>query len=175
MNAFRLVAVAIVAVVVSTDSASAATVERPGSWVVGSIDPPSYLAAPSDRWAMRTGDSVARLGSFRFSALGLAGAFSPWVGTGAFAGARADRAIGGFLVDVPLGGFRFTGSLGAVGRAAANDASAWSLSTRLELGYEFDGRSRLSLGVTRSNDDRPRVDDRGGDSVTLRYSIPIGF
>jgi len=176
MNALRLFGVAIVMVAFSTGSASAAPVERSVPWVVGSINPPSYLAAPSDRWATRVGDSVARLGAFRFSAPGLGGvAVSPWIGTGASLGARADRAVGGFLVDVPLGDFRFTGSLGAVGHSASGDASSWSLATRLELGYEFDSRSRLSLGVVRSNDDRPRVDDRGGDSVTLRYSIPIGF
>lgn len=177
MNARRLVAVAIVMVASGMGAAVAAPVERSGPWVVGSIDPPSYLSAPSDRWAARSGDSIARLGAVSLSALGAPGAtISPWVGTGAQRGARSDRSIGGLSVDFPVGDFRFSGGVGAEGRGGVlGDAASWSLSTRLEIGYEFDGRSRLTLGVARSSDDRSRGEDRGGDSVTLRYSIPLGF
>lgn len=176
MNAFRPCAVAIVAVAISAGTVFAAPVERTDPWVVGSLNPPSYLVASSDRWATRVGDSAARLGVFRFTGPDVGATLSPWIGTGAAFGARTDRSIGGLLVDVPVGDFRFTGSMGAVGRSTApGDASTWSLSTRLELGYEFDGRSRLSLGINRLSEDRSRADDRNGDSVTLRYSIPIGF
>lgn len=99
----------------------------------------------------------------------------PWVGS-----ERAPdgtmQGVGGVLMDVPIGAFTFTPSVGAgyVSRSVRDSSGAMEVRSQLELGYEFENKARVSLGfshITGAGQTVGRPDD---DVVGFTYRMPIG-
>lgn len=108
------------------------------------------------------------------SSLGEGVTLRSWAAGSEISGAASGG--GGLLLDVPLGGFTFTPSFGAVrGESlSVNGAAATALRSQLEIGYNFDNASRLSFGYSRLSGlggDTGRLD---GDVVSLSYRLPFG-
>ena len=83
---------------------------------------------------------------------------------------------GGLLLDVPVGGFTFTPSFGAVrGESlSVNGGVSTALRSQLEIGYRFDDASRLSFGYSKLSGiggDSGRLE---GDVLSLSYRLPFG-
>ncbi len=102
----------------------------------------------------------------------------PWLGTERTA-SRNSFNVGGILVDVPLGSFVFTPSIGG-GRYSENfgrdQNSAYQLRSSLELGYRFDNQSRFSLDYSRTTTTAQTVGGPvGGSALSFTYRAPTGW
>lgn len=141
-------------------------------WTIGALafggDDAAPLAASSLHDKRRSGPGLA------LSSLGEGVALRSWA-AGTEPGGRVG-AGGGLLLDVPVGGFTFTPSFGAVrGESLSlNGGVSTALRSQLEVGYRFDNESRLSFGYSRLSalsGDAGRAD---GDVVSLSYRLPFG-
>jgi len=101
----------------------------------------------------------------------------PWIG----GEATSDGALygaGGFLVDIPLGSFVFTPSVGAGLFSEGGGKELGSIiefRTQLEVGYEFDNKSRV--GVTYSHISNAGISDTnpGTNLIVVYYHIPVDW
>lgn len=141
-----------------------------GGWSIGSLDPQA-----ADWQSARFSDE-----KFRLPGLTIASGWAslrPWIG---FSASRYDASlhgISGFLIDLPVGGFRFTPSIGAgfTGRSTPDAVPALELRSQFEVGYEFGDRSRLTLGFSRSSgNDDSHWSLPSEDAFALRYRLPFG-
>lgn len=155
-------------------------------WRVGGL---AYSLGETSELKVSNLHNKVRIGSSLTPKFDL-GDVRPWVslvGNGAgnsgpansFANSRNSDSIfgiGGILIDVPLGSFTFTPSIGA-GRmpsALHDNGDRVEFRSQLELGYQFDNNARFSFGYS-------RIDPRGGDSGSnsdnifgLYYRLPLG-
>lgn len=98
----------------------------------------------------------------------------PWVG----AEATSDGALygaGGILIDIPVGSFVFTPSLGAGLYSEGGGKELGSIiefRSQLEVGYEFDNNSRF--GVTYSHISNAGISETnpGTNLIVVYYHIP---
>lgn len=151
---------------------AAPTVLALSGWTIGGLafggGESAPLAATSLHDKQRSGPGLA------LSSLGEGVALRSWA-AGAEPGGRVGSG-GGLLLDVPVGGFTFTPSFGAV-RAESlslNGGASTALRSQLEVGYRFDNESRLSFGYSRlsnMNGDSARLDS---DVLSLSYRLPFG-
>ncbi|WP_109110089.1 hypothetical protein [Azospirillum sp. TSO35-2] len=86
--------------------------------------------------------------------------------------------MGGVLIDVPLGSFVFTPSFGAgaLPGARREGAPTTEFRSQLELGYEFDNKSRFSMGYSRIVNDASSSDPAAGPNNVFGfyYRLPFG-
>lgn len=150
---------------------TAPTVLALSGWTIGGLafggGESAPLAATSLHDKQRSGPGLA------LSSLGEGVALRSWA-AGTEPGGRTGG--GGLLLDVPVGGFTFTPSFGAVrGESlSVNGGVSTALRSQLEVGYNFDNASRLSFGYSRLstlNGDSGRSDR---DVVSLSYRLPFG-
>lgn len=144
-------------------------------WRLGSLA--FSKAVPTDR-SERIGDlhQKYRLGAAPLPGLEPYAALKPWVaGTSQPDGSITSR--GGVLLDVPLGSFTFTPSVGAgyVSNSPHDTRSALEFRSQVELGYQFENRSQVTLGYSRiaggtTSDSRVDVNT----VVGFTYRLPFG-
>lgn len=167
-NGLALVSVAIV---MGMAPVPVAAEMRDESWTIGSLSSaiPPLASTNLDRSNLPRllGDKL-RIGSIAVPVFGDGIVAHPWLSQ------SPRNTLTGILVDLPLGGFRLTPSIGAgyVDHSAA--ASRLEIRSQLELGYEFDNRSRFTLGVSRTSDDRSRSGGPNNDVFGFYYRLPIG-
>lgn len=156
----------------AAQSGAAPTGWELSGWTIGGLafsdGESAPLAATSLHEKQRSGPGLA------LSSLGEGVALRSWA-AGTEPGGRVGGG-GGLLLDVPVGGFTFTPSFGAVrGESlSVNGGAATALRSQLEVGYSFDNASRLSFGYSRLsnlNGDSGRSDR---DVVSLSYRLPFG-
>lgn len=103
--------------------------------------------------------------------------FKPWVG----AEATSDGALygaGGILIDIPVGSFVFTPSLG-VGLFSEGGGkelgSVIEFRSQLEVGYEFENNSRF--GVTYSHISNAGISETnpGANLIVVYYHVPVDW
>lgn len=86
--------------------------------------------------------------------------------------------MGGVLIDVPLGSFVFTPSVGAgtLPTVRREGGPGTEFRSQLELGYEFDNKSRFSLGYSRIVNDAAAGDPAAGTNNVFGfyYRLPFG-
>ncbi|MFP5511822.1 MAG: hypothetical protein ACLGJC_01880 [Alphaproteobacteria bacterium] len=119
-----------------------------------------------------TGSSLTPRGAVTGLAGGLAG-----TGSGGVSGGLAGI-MGGVLIDVPLGSFVFTPSVGAgtLPTVRREGAPTTEFRSQLELGYQFDNNSRFSLGYSRIVNDAAAGDPAAGTNNVFGfyYRLPFG-
>ncbi|ANC92810.1 hypothetical protein A6A40_13520 [Azospirillum humicireducens] len=119
-----------------------------------------------------TGSSLTPRGAVTGLAGGLTGTGSAGV-SGGLAGI-----MGGVLIDVPLGSFVFTPSVGAgtLPTVRREGAPTTEFRSQLELGYQFDNKSRFSLGYSRIVNDAAAGDPAAGTNNVFGfyYRLPFG-
>ena len=119
-----------------------------------------------------TGSSLTPRGAVTGLAGGLPGTGSAGV-SGGLAGI-----MGGVLIDVPLGSFVFTPSVGAgtLPTVRRDGAPTTEFRSQLELGYQFDNNSRFSLGYSRIVNDAAAGDPASGTNNVFGfyYRLPFG-
>lgn len=142
-------------------------------WTIGGLafgdgEAAAALAATSLHEKQRSGPGLA------LSSLGEGVALRSWA-AGSEPGGRVG-AGGGLLLDVPVGGFTFTPSFGAVrGESlSVNGGVATALRSQLEVGYSFDNASRLSFGYSRLSNLNGESGRSDRDVVSLSYRLPFG-
>lgn len=137
-------------------------------WTVGS------LAVPRVQSPALAGFGSEKLRLFSLSLPGLAGVATlrSWVSAPPSGNAAPSS---GFLIDIPLGSsFSFTPSIGAgVTNRPFSGTPSLEVRSQLELGYQFDNRSRFSVGISRSSGDRGRAE--GDDVFAFYYRLPLGW
>ncbi len=120
-------------------------------------------------------DDKMRFGGAALSGFGIDALARPWAG--AMSGVDGElQGMSGVLIDVPFGAFVFTPSIGAgvVAQGALDNEPAVALRSQVELGYEFENRSRFTLGYTRTTS-LGVSESRSADNVFgLYYHLPIG-
>ncbi len=87
--------------------------------------------------------------------------------------------VGGILVDVPLGNFVFTPSIGG-GRYSENfgrdQSSSYQLRSTLELGYRMEDQSRFSLDYSHTTATSQTVGGPvSGTAVSFTYRTPTSW
>ena len=127
-----------------------------------------------------TGSSLTPRGAVTGLTGGLSGGLgSGLAGTGS-AGISSGLAgiMGGVLIDVPLGSFVFTPSVGAgtLPTVRREGAPTTEFRSQLELGYQFDNNSRFSLGYSRIINDAASGDPSAGANNVFGfyYRLPFG-
>lgn len=84
---------------------------------------------------------------------------------------------GGVLIDVPVGSFTFTPSIGAgyVANSPRENRGTVEFRSQVELGYQFENRSRVTLGYSRITGG-PNADNRSepNNVVGFSYRLPFG-
>lgn len=119
-----------------------------------------------------TGSSLTPRGAVTGLTGGLPGSGSAGV-SGGLAGI-----MGGVLIDVPLGSFVFTPSVGAgtLPTVRREGAPTTEFRSQLELGYQFDNNSRFSLGYSRIVNDAAAGDPAAGTNNVFGfyYRLPFG-
>lgn len=156
------------------DEASSAVDSVP-NWRLGSLA--FSNAVPTDR-SESIGDlhQKYRLGAAPLPGLEPYAALRPWVaGNTQPDGTMTSR--GGVLIDVPVGSFTFTPSVGAgyVTNSPRETRGAVEFRSQLELGYQFENRSRVTLGYSRITGG-PAADSRNepNNVVGFTYRMPFG-
>ncbi len=177
-------------VVLAVGPATAQTVtgDRIGTWTVGGL---AYVVqAPPDN-SLSGLNSKMRLGSSSLvPQIEPYASLRPWIGPGSQGlgaqglGGAARGTIpgaglmGGVLVDVPFGSFVFTPSFGAgtLPRAPRDGGTVTEFRSQLEVGYEFDNKSRFSLGYSRiATDGNPTDPAMATNNVFgFYYRLPFG-
>lgn len=153
-----------------------ATTDRIGGWTVGALafgsTPYTNTEAPE-----RVSDLYDKVriggGSQVPGTAGLA-TVRPWVSLDQAGGERRMQGMSGVLIDVPFGSFTFTPSLGAgyLGRSALDGAPALEFRSQVELGYEFENKSRFTIGYSRIT--TPEENGRDPNNVFgLHYRLPF--
>ena len=145
------------------------------NWRLGSLA--FSNAVPTDR-SERIGDlhQKYRLGAAPLPGLEPYAALKPWVaGNTQPDGTMTSR--GGVLIDVPMGSFTFTPSVGAgyVSNSPRETRAAVEFRSQVELGYQFENRSRVTLGYSRITGGAA-ADSRTDTNnvVGFTYRLPFG-
>ncbi|MBP2303275.1 hypothetical protein [Azospirillum picis] len=164
---------------------------RLGDWAVGGL---AYGVQQQPDNSLGILNSKLRLGGSLVPQLEPYAAIRPWIGpsTGSsltptdaipgLAGGALSTGLtgmmGGVLIDVPLGSFIFTPSVGAgsLPSARREGAPTTEFRSQLELGYEFDNKSRFSMGYSRIVNDAAAGDPAAGTNNVfgLYYRLPFG-
>ncbi len=185
-----LVAVAFTILGAGAGSARAESIDadgRFGNWAVGGL---AYSLQPPAESNLTILNSKMRIGSSLIPQAEPYVTIQPWIGpasgssvtprgavTGLGAGLTGGLS-GGVLVDVPLGSFVFTPSFGAgtLPTARREGAPTTEFRSQLELGYEFDNKSRFSLGYSRIVNDAAAGDPAAGTNNVFGfyYRLPFG-
>lgn len=174
------IAIAVVALGLSAigparaDEAPAAVDSVP-NWRLGSLA--FSNAVPTDR-SERIGDlhQKYRLGAAPLPGLEPYAALKPWVaGTTQPDGTMTSR--GGVLIDVPVGSFTFTPSVGAgyVANSPRENRGTIEFRSQIELGYQFENSARMTLGYSRITGGA-LADSRtdANNVVGFTYRLPFG-
>ncbi|HYH21515.1 MAG TPA: acyloxyacyl hydrolase [Azospirillum sp.] len=142
-------------------------------WKLGSLDYSGNLQA-ADR-LQDLHQQKFRIGGSLIPWLEPYATLKPWVGTVPMADGTV-RGAGGVLVDVPLGSFVFTPSVGAgyFTPTPRDSNTAVQYRSQIELGYQFENQSRVTLGYSRTmssggNDSRP-----DSNIIGFTYRLPFG-
>lgn len=169
--AVAALALAITAPAYAEDMAAPDTVPN---WKLGSL---AYsTTVPTDR-SESIGDlhQKYRLGAAPLPGLEPYAALKPWVaGMAQPDGSMTSR--GGILVDIPVGSFVFTPSIGAgyVTNSPRDTRTSIEFRSQLEVGYQFQNRSRVTLGYSRITGGPTESGMEGPNNVvgfTLRLPI----
>ncbi len=160
--------------------------DRIGNWTVGGLASYTAVQGPAEN-TLAGLNSKIRIGSSLVPQIERYAAVRPWIGPGAqtpgaagFAGAAGGSGgvAGGILVDVPLGSFVFTPSFGAgtLPRTPRDGGATTEFRSQLELGYEFDNKSRFSLGYSRIATDGNPADSASAPNNVFGfyYRLPFG-
>lgn len=145
------------------------------NWRLGSLA--FSNAVPTDR-SERIGElhTKYRLGAAPLPGLEPYAALKPWVaGSTQPDGTMTSR--GGVLLDVPVGSFTFTPSVGAgyVSNSPRDARAPLEFRSQVELNYQFENRSRVTLGYSRITGG-PATDGRtdANNVVGFTYRLPFG-
>lgn len=144
------------------------------NWKLGSL---AYsTTVPTDR-SETIGDlhQKYRLGAAPLPGLEPYAALKPWVaGITQPDGTMTSR--GGLLVDVPVGSFVFTPSVGAgyVTNSPHDNRTSLEFRSQLEVGYQFENRSRVTLGYSRITGGTADSRAEPNNVVGFTYRLPIG-
>nr|WP_286209155.1 hypothetical protein [Azospirillum sp. A1-3] len=160
---------------------------RFGNWAVGGL---AYSLQPPAESNLTILNSKMRIGSSLVPQVEPYVSIQPWIGPGSGSSLTPRGAVtsvgtgltgglsGGVLVDVPLGSFVFTPSFGAgtLPTARREGAPTTEFRSQLELGYEFDNKSRFSLGYSRIVNDAAAGDPAAGTNNVFGfyYRLPFG-
>ncbi|CAO3427273.1 hypothetical protein [Azospirillum doebereinerae] len=157
--------------------------DRIGNWTIGGLaytvqaPPENTVTGLNSKMRIGSGSLIPQIESFA--------SVRPWIGPGAQPVDGAARGatgtvglMGGVLIDVPLGSFVFTPSFGAgtLPRTPRDGGTVTEFRSQLELGYEFDNKSRFSLGYSRiATDGNPAESGSTPNNVFgLYYRLPFG-
>lgn len=185
-----LLALAVTLPGAGTGSARAESIDadgRFGNWAVGGL---AYSLQPPAESNLTILNSKMRIGSSLIPQVEPYVSIQPWIGPGSGSSLTPRGAVtgvgtgltgglsGGVLVDVPLGSFVFTPSFGAgtLPTARREGAPTTEFRSQLELGYEFDNKSRFSLGYSRIVNDAAAGDPAAGTNNVFGfyYRLPFG-
>ncbi|WP_377807746.1 hypothetical protein ABNQ38_12730 [Azospirillum sp. A29] len=160
---------------------------RFGNWALGGL---AYSLQPPPESNLTVLNSKVRIGSSLVPQIEPYVNIQPWIGPGtgssvtprgavnSLSGGLSGGMSGGVLVDVPLGSFVFTPSVGAgtLPTARREGAPTTEFRSQLELGYEFDNKSRFSLGYSRIVNDAAAGDPAAGTNNVFGfyYRLPFG-
>ncbi len=173
-HGIRVLAVAVGLAVAAPAGAQTLAGDRMSNWKVGTL---AYAAPP-----LSTPDVPDRMTDlhdkvrFGGSAVpGVEGAtIRPWMNVETGTDGQASG-MSGVLIDVPFGSFVFTPSVGAgyVNRTTSDSTASMEFRSQLELGYEFENKSRFTLGYSRittgGNENRDPTNVFG-----MYYRLPFG-
>ncbi|MGQ9371393.1 hypothetical protein ACUQ99_33955 [Azospirillum sp. A39] len=143
-------------------------------WKLGSL-PLGTL--PPDR-ADRLGDlhDKFRIGGALVPWLEPYATLKPWLTAEPSVDGRV-ASTGGLLLDVPVGSFTFTPSIGAgyVPLSPAEPQGSLEVRSQLELGYEFDNDARLAVGYSHIAPAGDGAETRSGDNIfSFTFRMPFG-
>ncbi|WP_246307148.1 hypothetical protein [Azospirillum melinis] len=160
---------------------------RFGNWALGGLAYSQQLPPESNLTVL---NSKVRIGSSLVPQIEPYVNIQPWIGPATGSSVTPRSAVtglsrglsgglsGGVLVDVPLGSFVFTPSVGAgtLPTARREGAPTTEFRSQLELGYEFDNKSRFSLGYSRIVNDASAGDPAAGTNNVFGfyYRLPFG-
>lgn len=155
-----------------------APADRVGNWKIGAL---AYVTGDLPDTTVSDLHSKVRIGSSLLPKLEPYADVRPWVSMSPPAVDGSLHGMGGVLIDVPLGSFVFTPSIGAgtlprVNRATRETGSTMEFRSQLELGYQFENKSRFSLGYSRI-DSAGSTPDSGASANNvfgLYYRLPFG-
>ncbi|WP_448188191.1 hypothetical protein [Azospirillum sp. sgz301742] len=173
--AIAVVSLGVVAAGPACAEEALAPVDTVPSWRLGSLA--FSNSVPTDR-SETIGDMQQkyRLGAAPLPGLEPYAALKPWVaGNKQPDGTVTSR--GGVLLDVPVGSFLFTPSVGAgyVANSPRENRGTIEFRSQVELGYQFENRSRVTLGYSRITGG-PAADSRTetNNVVGFTYRLPFG-
>lgn len=155
--------------------AQTAPLDRLSNWKVGTLafgTPPFSAPDLPDR----VSDLHAKVRIGGSSVPGIEGAsVRPWISVESNPDGTASG-MSGVLVDVPFGSFVFTPSLGAGygNRSALEPAAGMEFRSQLELGYEFENKSRFTLGYSRITGAGSNENRDPNNVFGLFYRVPFG-
>ena len=155
-----------------------APTDRIGNWKIGAL---AYVTGDLPDTTVSDLHSKVRIGSSLLPKLEPFADVRPWVSMSPPSVDGSLHGMGGVLIDVPLGSFVFTPSIGAgtlprVNRATRETGSTMEFRSQLELGYQFENKSRFSLGYSRI-DSAGSTPDSGASANNvfgLYYRLPFG-
>ncbi|WP_448205516.1 hypothetical protein [Azospirillum sp. sgz302134] len=156
----------------------AATGDRIGNWTIGAL---AYATGEPSEPRVSDLYSKVRIGTSLLPKLEPYADIRPWVAVNPQPVDGSLHGMGGILIDVPLGSFVFTPSVGAgtlprATRTARDPSPTMEFRSQLELGYEFENKSRFSLGYSRI--DTTGSPAESGNSTNnvfgFYYRLPIG-
>lgn len=161
-------------------------VDAPAGWTIGALPAPADGArvfppgvgpmggAGPDRADQLFGlHDKYRLGGSLLQWLQPYAALTPWLSAGPAADGQAVTG-GGVLLDVPVGAFTFTPSVGAgyTPRRLRPDGETVEFRSQLEIGYAFENRSRVTLGYSHIRSGSDGRDD--SDVLGFTFRLPFG-
>ncbi len=148
-----------------------------GLWDQGFLDPDIGFLDVSET------DNRDEAADFRLEyrfGTSLVGFIEPYAQVRPFVGAEATSdgsvyGLGGILVDVPLGPFVFTPSFGAglYAQGGGKDlGSPLEFRSQLEFAYEFENKSRFSVGYSHISNAGISDTNPGTNIVSMYYHVP---
>ncbi len=116
-----------------------------------------------------------RLGAAPLPGLEPYAALKPWV-SGASQPDGSLTSRGGVLVDIPVGSFTFTPSIGAgyISNSPRDVHTSIEFRSQVELGYQFENKSRVTLGYTRITGGADNTRTEPNSVIGFTYRLPIG-
>lgn len=153
--------------------------DRIGNWKIGAL---AYTTGDVPETTVSDLHNKVRIGSSLLPKLEPFADVRPWVSMSPPAVDGSLHGMGGILIDVPLGSsFVFTPSVGAgtlprPARTAREPGAAVEFRSQLELGYEFENKSRFSLGYSRIDTTGSPADSGGSANNVFGfyYRLPFG-
>jgi lipid A 3-O-deacylase len=142
------------------------------NWKLGSLDTSGTLQAADPLQDLH--QQKFRIGGSLLPWLEPYATLKPWVGSVPMADGTV-RGTGGVLVDVPLGGaFVFTPSVGAgyFTPTPRDGNPTVQYRSQIELGYQFENQSRVTLGYSRTMSGSDSRTD--SNVVGFTYRLPFG-